>query len=39
MFVTSGGFNVMPLKQITTLKNVQWTSGCGMFFRKNIFDE
>ena len=38
-FVTSGGFNVMPLKQITTLKTVEWTSGCGMFFRKKIFDE
>ena len=38
-FVTSGGFNVMPLKQITTLKTVEWTSGCGMFFCKKIFDE
>jgi len=37
-FVTVGGFNAMPLIQPTTFKNVQWTSGCGMFFRKEIFD-
>lgn len=38
-FVTRGWFNIMPLSQPTTLKNVERTSWCGMFFRKNIFDE
>ncbi len=39
MFVTGGGFNVMPLIQPTALKHVEWTSGCGMFFRRKLFDE
>lgn len=37
--MTNGGFNIMPLNQINALKTVEWTSGCGMFFRKKIFDE
>ena len=37
--VTNGGFNVMPLIQPTTLKSIERASGCGMFFRKNIFNE
>lgn len=39
MFVTNGWFNVMPLVQPKSLKHVERTSGCGMFFRKTIFDE
>lgn len=38
-FITAGGFNVMPLKQPTHLQTVERTSGCGMFFRKEVFDE
>lgn len=29
----------MPLVQPTTLKNVERTSGCGMFFRRKLFAE
>lgn len=38
-FVTAWWFNVMPFKNPLHIENVEWTSGCGMFFRKSVFDE
>ena len=38
-FVTAWWFNVMPFKNPLNIENVEWTSGCGMFFRKSVFDE
>lgn len=39
IFVTAWWFNVMPFKNPLHIENVEWTSGCGMFFRKSVFDE
>lgn len=39
MFVTNWGFNCMPLTQNTSLKTIERTSGCWMFFRKEVLDE
>ena len=38
-YVTAWWFNVMPFKNPSHIENVEWTSGCGMFFRKSVFDE
>lgn len=37
--VTNWGFNAMPLVFGEQICNVEWTSWCGMAFRKKIFDE
>ena len=39
MCVTAGGFNILPFENPKNITNVEWTSGCGMFFRKELFDE
>ena len=38
-YVTKWWFNVMPFEYPKKIENVEWTSGCGMFFRKSVFDE
>lgn len=38
-FVTQWWFNALPFVQPNKLQTVEWTSGCGMFFRKSVFDE
>lgn len=38
-YVTKWWFNVMPFEYPKKMKNVEWTSWCGMFFRKSAFDE
>jgi len=38
-YVTSWWFNVMPLKNPNYIENIERTSGCWMFFRKEVFDE
>lgn len=38
-YVTKWWFNVMPFEYPKKIENVEWTSWCGMFFRKSVFDE
>lgn len=38
-YVTKWWFNVMPFIYPNKIENIEWTSWCGMFFRKSVFDE
>ena len=38
-FVTRWWFNALPFVQWEMMQTVEWTSGCGMFFRKSVFEE
>lgn len=38
-FITKWWYNIIPTSSPTRLTSVEWTHGCGMFFRKSLLDE